>query len=131
MARSTKEIDPSAERRSAPRAPITTPVRYREPGDADWIEGLTENVSRSSLLFRGRRIGEPRAALEMIVMLPSTAEGPGGRALCHGHIVRLASPDSDGPTAVAVKISSCRLVGRQSGEMPEWPPVSLASAAHS
>ena len=60
MSSSRKRIDPSAERRSAPRVPIRTRVRYREPGDGDWIEGLTENISRSGILFRGQPIGEPR-----------------------------------------------------------------------
>jgi hypothetical protein len=132
MSSSTKQDDRGAERRSAPRVPITTRVRYREPGDAEWIEGLTENISRSGILFRGQRIGEPRAALELIVTLPETGDGSAGRALCDGHIVRLVSPDGSGPTSFAAKISSYRFVGRfagQSGEMPEWPAV-LADAEH-
>jgi hypothetical protein len=131
MSSSTRQIDRSAERRSAPRVPIRMRVRYREPGDGEWIEGLTENISRSGILFRGQPIGEPRAALEMIVILPETAQGPGGRALCDGHIVRLVSKDGSGPMAFAAKISSYRFVGRvaqQGGEMPEWPAV-LADAA--
>jgi hypothetical protein len=131
MSSAKKKSDWSAERRSAPRVPIITRVRYREPGDGEWIDGLTENISRSGILFRGQPIGEPRAALEMIVILPETAQGPGGRALCDGHIVRFVSKDDSGPAAFAAKISRYRFVGRvaqQGGEMPEWPAV-LADAA--
>jgi hypothetical protein len=131
MSSSTKEIDRGAERRSAPRADhdaraLPGARRRRVNRGAD---GEHQSIRHSA---PGKRLGKPRAALEMIVILPETAEGPRGRALCDGHIVRLASPHASGPTAFSARISSHRLVGRvapQSGGMPEWP-AAVPDASH-
>src|SRR5262245_409993 len=103
--------DTTSDRRDARRIPLQTQLRYREIGDADWCDGQTENISRSGILFRGSQTGEPNSAIEMVVMFPETEAGPGGRALCSGHIVRLGSRDASG-ISLAARISSCRVIGR-------------------
>jgi hypothetical protein len=107
------------DRRQAPRIPLQTILRYREIGDADWVDGQTENISRSGILFRGPQMAEANAAIEMIVTLPDDGTGPAGRALCSGHIVRLVSQDASG-VSLAARISSCRIVGRTSSEAADF-----------
>src|SRR5712691_6789158 len=100
--------DGTSDRREARRIPFQTLLRYREIGDTDWYEGQTENISRSGILFRGPQMSEPNAAIELVVQFPETGAGPGGRALCSGHIVRLVSRDASG-VSLAARISRCRL----------------------
>jgi hypothetical protein len=107
------------DRRDARRIPLQTVLRYREIGDSDWCDGRTENISRSGILFRGPNMGEPSAAIEMILTLPDVGTGAGGRALCSGHIVRVVSRDASG-VSLAARISSCRIVGRTSSEAADF-----------
>ena len=119
MSESREMNQAASERRDARRTPMQTLLRYREIGNADWSEGVTENISRSGILFRGRQMGEARAALEMVVIFPETADGPGGRALCSGHIVRMVSRDGSA-ASFAARISSCRIVGRLAKDASAW-----------
>lgn len=122
--------DTTSDRRDARRLPLQTLLRYREIGDTDWSEGQTENISRSGILFRGPQIGEPNSAIEMVVMFPETDAGPGGRAFCSGHIVRLGSRDASG-MSLAARISSCRIVGRMTTEAIDFSefPAALVGEA--
>ena len=52
---------PRAERYAIPIA-----ILYRSPGELDWQPGLTENISRSGVLFRAHRRLEPNTPLEMM-----------------------------------------------------------------
>ena len=122
--------DTTSDRRDARRIPLQTQLRYREIGDADWCDGQTENVSRSGILFRGQQTGEPNSAIELVVIFPETETGPGGRALCSGHIVR-ASSRNDSGISLAARISSCRVVGRVTKEIVDWAewPAALVGEA--
>jgi hypothetical protein len=122
--------DTSSDRREARRIALQMILRYREIGNADWCEGHTENISRSGILFRGPQMGEPNAAIELIVTLPDAGSSPGGRALCSGHIVRVVSRDGSG-VSLAARISSCRIVGRTPGDPADFSefPTALVGEA--
>ena len=120
--------DTTNDRRDARRIPLETQVQYREVGQVDWCEGTTENISRSGVRFRGARTGEENSAVELVMTLPATGTGSGGRALCSGHIVRLVE-DASG-ISLAARISSCRIVGRSSKDLDlsEWPMALIGEA---
>jgi hypothetical protein len=79
----------------APRAQrfaIPISILYRTPGEKEWRSGLTENISRSGVLFRADRRMEPNTPIEMLLDLPSVVATTGGTALRRGRIVRAVSP---------------------------------------
>lgn len=79
---------------------------YRTPGDVTWLEGWTENISKSGVLFRSDRDIAIDTPVEMMMELPTWIETPvAGRAICRGRIVRAVrpSPFEDRP-AFAAKI---------------------------
>ena len=79
---------PRAERYAIPIA-----ILYRSPGDADWQPGLTENISRSGVLFRAVCRLEPNTPLEMMLDLPTIIAAPvAGTALRRGRVVRAMAP---------------------------------------
>jgi PilZ domain len=79
---------PRAERYAIPIA-----ILYRSPGELDWQPGLTENISRSGLLFRAERRLEPNTPLEIMVDLPTiVAASAAGHALRRGRVVRALPP---------------------------------------
>ena len=100
----------------APRYPIQVPLRYRRSGESDWIEGTTENISRSGVLFRGDRDLAAGNHVEMTIRLPAVVyAGPGGEVLCSGAIVRCEpATATSGPLLLAARILDYRLV-RQKG----------------
>jgi hypothetical protein len=79
---------PRAERYSIPIA-----ILYRSPGELDWQAGLTENISRTGVLFRADRHLEPNTPLEMMLDLPTIISAPAsGTALRRGRVVRAVPP---------------------------------------
>jgi hypothetical protein len=75
---------PRAERFAIPIA-----ILYRSPGELDWRPGLTENISRSGVLFRAEHRIEPNTLLELMLDLPTmvAVQAP-GTALRRGRVVR-------------------------------------------
>jgi PilZ domain-containing protein len=79
---------PRAERFAIPIA-----ILYRSAGETDWRSGLTENISRSGVLFRADRRLEPNTALEMLLDIPTVvATTASGNALRRGRVVRASAP---------------------------------------
>jgi hypothetical protein len=79
---------PRAERFAIPIA-----ILYRSPGELDWRPGLTENISRSGVLFHAERRLEPNTLVEMMLDLPTLIDAPApGTALRRGRIVRALAP---------------------------------------
>src|SRR3954468_3373926 len=79
---------PRAERYAIPIA-----ILYRSPGELDWQPGLTENISRSGVLFRAERHLEPNTPLELMLDLPTIVSAPAsGTALRRGRVVRATAP---------------------------------------
>jgi len=79
---------PRAERFAIPIA-----ILYRSPGELDWRPGLTENISRSGVLFRADARIEPHTLLELMLDLPTMIAAPAtGSALRRGRVVRAVPP---------------------------------------
>jgi hypothetical protein len=100
----------------APRYPIRITMLYRMPGNKQWRQGRTENISRSGVLFRTDHQMSVEAPIEMLLALP--VEIRGGRAgsvICRGRVVRTEGlPDADTEAcAVAATITNYRLTHAQ------------------
>src|SRR5579859_535620 len=88
------------------RFAIQAPLRYRETPGAEWLEGHTENISYSGVLFRAPELLQPDTPLEMTFVLPVNTRGDAGATVfCHGRTVRTILPAAtDESPAIAVKI---------------------------
>ncbi len=95
----------------AERFPISIPVRYRETNRPEWLEGKTENISRSGVLLLTEASLEPKILIELRFELPVSVLGEGrGEIVCKGTVVRAEeNPLSEPPTALAVAIRSYRM----------------------
>jgi hypothetical protein len=77
----------------APRFAIPIAILYRTSGDTVWLEGWTENISKSGVLFRANRKIAPNTPVEMMMEIPSFIAIPvAGPAICRGRIVRTVGP---------------------------------------
>ncbi len=77
----------------APRFSIPITILYRNPGDTAWLEGRTENISRSGVLFRADSDFELDTPVEMMMDIPSWIATPAaGTTICRGRIVRAVPP---------------------------------------
>ena len=78
----------------AQRFYIHLPLQYREVGEASWHQGRTHNISRSGLLFQGDGPVQPRAELEINLVLPAEIAGLApAEVVCRGEVVRSVLPD--------------------------------------
>src|SRR5262249_57940628 len=53
------------------RFPLRFPVRYRRLGEPGWHQGVTQNISRSVVLFRVDELPPLEADLELCLELPA------------------------------------------------------------
>jgi PilZ domain len=66
------------------------PVLFRVPGNGEWVEGVTENISRSGLLFRSTSPVEVGSSLEFILAMPRELTGEeDARVVCIGSLLRV------------------------------------------
>ncbi len=73
----------------ARRFNLHLPLRYRLLGDQRWLEGTTENISRSGLLFQAEEMLQPNAQLEISLVLPAEIAGLAAtEVVCRGEVVR-------------------------------------------
>ncbi len=85
-------------------------LRYRPWGDRLWREGLTENISRSGVLFRAEQPVPVKSAIEMLLALPvEVGGGENSIVICRGRVVRTEPGKDDGSLAVAATITGYRL----------------------
>jgi hypothetical protein len=71
----------------ADRFEICLPVRYRLTGESDWLEGSSENMSRTWILMRVARLPDRETKLELAFTLaPSPKSGYGARVVCTAKI---------------------------------------------
>jgi hypothetical protein len=86
-------------------------MRYRPTGERLWSEGLTENISRSGVLFRADQPVPVRATIEMLLALPvEVGGGENAIVICRGRVVRTEPADNeDQRPAVAATITGYRL----------------------
>jgi hypothetical protein len=95
----------------AQRFPIKVAMRYRKDKDADWVDGRTENISQSGVLFQAPQPLNPDTIVQICFSLPENAQGESGAAvLCEGRTVRTILPAaSDESPAMAVKLFDYKL----------------------
>ena len=95
----------------APRFTLRLEVRYRSPGDAAWRVGLTENLSRSGVLFRSDEEFDQVGPLDLVIVLPGAVPGePPSRFRCHAEIVRRQpATHSGGAPAIAAAVDGYQL----------------------
>jgi hypothetical protein len=64
-------------------------VQFRIAGSDEWIEGVTENISRSGLLFRSSSPVEAGSSIELILEMPQELTGDDdARVVCQGSLLR-------------------------------------------
>jgi hypothetical protein len=85
----------------AQRYAIPIAILYRSPGERQWLPGLTENISRSGVLFRAERSLEPDTQLELMLDLPSVIAPSAGKSLRRGRVVRAAQSHPEDRATVA------------------------------
>lgn len=108
-AQPVREPHPATGKPRAPRFAVALPMRYRTPTDAAWQPAVTENISRSGVLFRTERPPSLRTAVEIVLELPSLVPGvTPGDIVCLGDVVR-EQPGDERAAAVAVAVGSYRL----------------------
>jgi hypothetical protein len=99
----------------APRFTIEIPLYFRQRGESAWRQGMTDNISRSGVLFRTSEALDSAAPIEMHFALPLQASGHAGAVVaCRGLIVRVVPPSSpDALPGFAATISRYRFVRRR------------------
>jgi hypothetical protein len=121
---STKSSPQYAER--ARRFALHLPVYFRQPHSPTWLEGTTENISYTGVLFRSSYRLALETALELRLQLAVGGErNHGAEIRCKGAVVRVEqriAPET--PMALAVAIRDYRIVRRGvfsggPGGMPE------------
>jgi PilZ domain len=110
----------AAERASHPtpraeRFPIHMMLRFRAPGEAEWLQGEIENISRSGILFRAPKVVDVNTPVELKFDLPVEVGGePGAEVVSLGRIVRtILPPSSDAYPTAAVKFLNYRMARRE------------------
>ena len=94
----------------AQRFPLELPVRYRRVGETVWLDGKTENISHSGVLFRVEQPFDVDTPVEIRITLPATTSGStGSEVLCQARIVR-AEVRPDPTVALAAAFSREQLV---------------------
>jgi hypothetical protein len=87
-------------------------VRYRPAGGVGWLDGTTQNVSASGVLFHASTPLAANTSVELRLALPvGTAPDAFSEVICNGRIVRTVGPSPvDTRTDIAVEISDYKLV---------------------
>ena len=110
MSAKTSNENPERARRFA----LHLPVYFRQPHSPTWLEGTTENISYTGLLFRSSHPLVPETALELRLQLAvGTKQNRAAEIRCKGAVVRVEpriAPET--PIALAVAIRDYRIVRR-------------------
>jgi hypothetical protein len=81
-------------------------VLYRERGTTAWIEGRSENVSRSGVLFRGSASIPSGTVVEVVLEMPVEVTGQAGsNVLCFGTVVRTTAIEKTDEFHIALSVS--------------------------
>jgi hypothetical protein len=98
----------------ARRFALHLPIYFRQPQSAAWLEGTTENISYTGVLFRSPNPLVPETTLELRLQLAIGAkQNHASEIRCKGAVVRVeqrSAPET--PVALAVAISDYRIVRR-------------------
>lgn len=87
-------------------------VRFRSAGETVWRDGVTQNVSRSGVLFHASTPLDANTPVELRLALPIGSSADAfSEVICSGRIVRTVAPSSANQrTGIAVAISHYELV---------------------
>ena len=107
---STKTLHPSADR--ARRFALHLPIYFRQPQSTTWLEGMTENISYTGVLFRSTHPLVPETSLELRLQLALGAKTlPASEIRCKGAVVRVEPGNApEAPVSLAVSIRDYRIV---------------------
>jgi hypothetical protein len=100
----------------AKRFALHFPVYFREVDSPTWLEGTTENISCTGVLFHSSSPFELESVLELRLRVTVAAEVRDPAEIrCKGVVVRLEQRDvPDTPVALAVAMRDVRLVRQPS-----------------
>ena len=98
----------------ARRFALHFPIYFRQPHCATWLEGTTENISYTGVLFHSPYPMVPKITLELRLQLAIGASlNHASEIRCKGAVVRVEQRNAPGtPIALAVAISDYRIVRR-------------------
>ena len=97
------------------------PLLFRASGTSGWIAAVTENISRSGLLFRSATALEIGTGVEMTLEMPKELLGEASQVVCNGLIVRVEPAHTTTRKEkhmflMACSINSCELAMPQAAE---------------
>src|SRR5438067_5365291 len=96
MAKKTAKSQSQSPR--AQRFTVRLLLRYRPAGCSGWVEGTTENISRTGVLFGGNRMFAVGTKLQLSLTLPLKANVPlTVTVLCRGQVARVHAPKGSLP----------------------------------
>ena len=99
-----------------------TSMRYQVRGEDHWREGVTENISSSGVLFRGRHFTALKTQIEMNLALPVVDSDAPAELICSGTVVRAdLSRNGDGLATIATKTSKYRFMRSSKAFSVRWP----------
>lgn len=102
--------------RSAQRFDLHLPLRYRKPGEKQWRQTVSTNVSRKGLVFAAEEELEAGAMLEVRLML-EMQPGYGPEVVCRARVVRMLPPqDPEQPARAAVQLYEYEIHGLGKGQ---------------
>jgi hypothetical protein len=85
---------------------IQTALRYRVRGERHWHDGMTETISNASILFRGEKMIEQGAQVELTFSLPvKLPAGAGAKVMCRG-----VTEISEYASMISVRFTRLRLL---------------------
>jgi hypothetical protein len=98
----------------ARRFALHLPVYFRQPQSPTWLEGTTENISYTGLLFHSSYPLVPETALQLRLQVAvPTKRRYGAEIRCKGTVVRVEQRNvPETPIALAVAIRDYRIVRR-------------------
>jgi hypothetical protein len=100
----------------ARRFALHLPVHFRELDSPTWLEGTTENISYTGVLFLSSSPLAPETTLELRLQVAVGTKGSGPTEIrCKGTVVRLEQtilPET--PIALGVAIKDYRIVSQHS-----------------
>jgi hypothetical protein len=87
------------------------PLLFRRVGETAWLEGITDNLSRSGVLFRTECPPENGAAVELTLVLRRRQPYEELDVVVHGQVVRTVDASEGVPAGVAMHIHDYRMRG--------------------
>src|SRR5262249_52102477 len=93
----------------ATRFRMSLPLRYRSSESDAWLDGTTENISATGVLFLVEHLTAPGTSIEMSLLMPKEIlRRFTSRVTCRGHIVQTVASAEIGRSAMAATIEHYR-----------------------